>query len=100
MATSAFRETLTQLLKARFPIIYVEAWEERRVLDEIARVASDAQRMRTTRTVVTWSSTEGLIPLGGAPDRATADLRKALAKASEPSQPTVYVFRDVHPFLG
>lgn len=39
--TTSFRDTLGLLLKARFPVLYIESFEEHRVLAEVAAVASD-----------------------------------------------------------
>jgi len=41
--TTNFRETLTQLLKARFPILYVETYEEARAYGIIDDVISSRQ---------------------------------------------------------
>jgi hypothetical protein len=44
-----FRENLENLLKARFPLIYIESYEEQRVLAEITAVVADKDRLRTPR---------------------------------------------------
>ena len=66
-----FRDDLVQLLKARFPVLYIESYEEQRVVAEVAAVARDAALLRTPRTVWTWSATEGLIQPDGRPRRGT-----------------------------
>ena len=40
-----FRENLENLLKARFPLIYIESYEEQRVLAEITAVVADKDRL-------------------------------------------------------
>ena len=95
-----FRETLAQMLKARFPILSIESHEEHRVLAEVRAVAWDARLIRTPRAVWTWSLTEGLI----SPDRnrrtGTNDPRDALDAILRIDSPSVVVFRDLHPSLG
>ena len=55
-----FRETLALLFRARFPVLYVESFEEHRVLDEVRAVATDQTVMRTVRPVYVWSSRQGV----------------------------------------
>lgn len=55
----SFRESMDQMLKARFPILYVETFEEQRVLAEVAAVVGT---MRIPRSVYTCSATEGPEP--------------------------------------
>lgn len=95
-----FRENLEHLLKARFPLIYIESYEEQRVLAEITAVVSDNARLRTPRRLMVWSATEGLTLPGGqgpANSKAPAD---ALAIAQATTEPTVFVFKDLHTAFG
>ncbi len=95
-----FRENLENLLKARFPLIYIESYEEQRVLAEISAVVSDKDRLRTPRKLLVWSSTEGLAAIGSqgpANSKAPAD---ALAIAQATTEPTVFVFKDLHTVFG
>ena len=95
-----FRENLENLLKARFPLIYIESYEEQRVLAEITAVVADKDRLRTPRRLMVWSSTEGLTVPGGqgpANSKAPAD---ALAIAQATTEPTVFVFKDLHTAFG
>ncbi|HEX5993542.1 MAG TPA: hypothetical protein VFY84_00230, partial [Jiangellales bacterium] len=70
MATT-FAGTLTQLLKARFPLLYIESYEEQRVVDAITAVAHDGDRIRTARSVWVWSLTRGLVQPDGTPRPGT-----------------------------
>ncbi len=95
-----FRENLENLLKARFPLIYIESYEEQRVLAEITAVVADKDRLRTPRRLMVWSATEGLTLPGGqgpANSKAAAD---ALAMAQATTEPTVFVFKDLHTTFG
>lgn len=56
-------QKLANLFKARFPMIYIESWEENRVIDTIQRISENEELIKTTRTVLTWSSTTGLVNL-------------------------------------
>jgi AAA+ superfamily predicted ATPase len=95
-----FRDALAQLLKARFPILYLESYEEQRVVAEVAAVARDVDRIRTPRAVWTWSATEGLIQPDGTARRGTTEPADALDAAMRVDEPSVLIFRDLHPAHG
>ena len=95
--SASFRSTLDQVFKARFPLLYVETFEEQRVLAEVAAVAS---ALRTPRRVWTWSATEGLVPAGGSAERNSKEGAAALDAAARVDEPAVFVFRDLHASLG
>ncbi len=103
-----FQTQLADLLKARFPLIYVPTWEEERAMAAIQAVASDASRVRVPRKVYTWSVTRGLTA-DGAPvtlqqaDGKQCDLREpwwAMEYVEQCDEAAVFVLRDFHPFFG
>jgi hypothetical protein len=69
-----FSTTFANLLKARFPYVYVPTWEEERVLGTIREVAGDAARIRTPRRVFTWTATQGLRADGWTPPAGTDEI--------------------------
>jgi SpoVK/Ycf46/Vps4 family AAA+-type ATPase len=91
-----FRENLTQLLKARFPILAVESHEEQRVVSEIQAVAQDETRIRTSRAIWMWSATTGLRKPDELRESGTRTPEDALDAALRLSEPCVVVFRDLH----
>lgn len=96
----SFRDRVGQLLKARFPLLYVETFEEQRVLAELAEVASDVEMIRTPRTIATWSPTDGLRKADGTSISGCSAPAKALEAALRMDEPTILVFRDLHAQLG
>jgi SpoVK/Ycf46/Vps4 family AAA+-type ATPase len=98
--TTSFRDTLGQLLKARFPILYVETYEEARAYAEIMAVARDAVMVRTPRAVWTWTTTDGLIAPDGKARTGTNDPARALDIALRAEEPSIFVFRDLHAMHG
>ena len=62
-STKETEQQLANLFKARFPIIYIESWEENRVIDTIQRIAKSEELIKTTRTIYVWSSTTGIVNL-------------------------------------
>ncbi|MEU8638374.1 AAA family ATPase [Amycolatopsis sp. NPDC048633] len=99
MAGQGFRDELTELLQARYPLLVVETHEEQRVLREIRAVAEDQSRLRTPRRVYVWSSTTGLAPAGGPPISETRAASAALERVYGWGEPAVFVFVDLHPQL-
>ena len=51
---------LSNLLRARFPMIYVTTFEEDRVTKYIKSVATDVKQVKFPREVFTWTQTNGL----------------------------------------
>ncbi len=97
MAAPGFRRTLTQLLQARFPVLYVETYEEQRVLTEIAGVLAT---WKTPRALWHWSVTDGLYRAGATPARTSTDPAAALQVARGVTDSSVFVFSDLHAHLG
>jgi SpoVK/Ycf46/Vps4 family AAA+-type ATPase len=97
---SSFRDALSQLLKARFPILYIESYEEHRVVAEVTAVARDATLVRTPRAVWTWSATEGLVQPDGTPRKGTTGPEDALNAALRIDEPSVLIFKDLHAAHG
>ncbi|SDS73480.1 AAA family ATPase [Actinoplanes derwentensis] len=95
----SFAATFAQLLKARFPILYLESFEEQRALHEIAAIARDTDQVRIPRGVWTWTATRGLIHQDGQPRAGGLRPVDALQAIQRIEEPAVFVFRDLHPLL-
>jgi ATP-dependent 26S proteasome regulatory subunit len=91
---------MSQLLKARFSILYIESYEEQRVVAEVAAVARDTALVRSPRAVWTWSATDGLVAADGTPRKGTTDPDDALTAALRCDEPAVFIFKDLHPVMG
>ena len=93
-----FEHDLRQLIRARFPMLYIQTPEESRVLDAIVKAFAGSSVRR--REVYTWSVTNGLAALGdaGSPDTRTPGA--ALAAAAKLDLASVVVLFDLHPWLG
>lgn len=99
MATS-FRESLAILAKARFPILYVETYEERRLLNEIRATMEQGGHLSSPRPVHVWSMTTGLVDPAGRTSPGTTDPLRALDAAHNTDQAATFVFLDFHAHLG
>ncbi|MGQ9701195.1 MAG: AAA family ATPase [bacterium] len=94
------KEELDILIRARYPIILIETYEEQRaekMIFEIARAKG--------KKVYCWSITRGLYPYGQSVqskkiDTQTCDPIIALNNVIELVEPAIYVFKDLHPFMN
>lgn len=80
------------LIRARYPIIYVVSWEERRVEDAVRGIA------RSGKKLYTWSSTQGMLPTparGG----AAVSVLAALEYVEKCDEEAIFLFKDMHAVL-
>lgn len=97
---SDFERNFANLLRARFPYLYISTWEEDRVISLIASVAKDAELIRTTRKLFEWSLTEGLTDSGKSTGEDTKSALKALDFIERCQEPAIFVLKDFHVFFG
>jgi ATP-dependent 26S proteasome regulatory subunit len=96
----SFAETFAQLLKARFPVLYLETYEEQRALHHLAAIAGSADLVRVPRAVWTWSQTGGLIQPNGEARSGGQRATEALRAVQRVDEPAIFVFRDLHPLFA
>ena len=96
----SFAVDLDQHLKARFPILYVETFEGSRAAAEIRRFLSSSESLRTPRVLYEWSVTTGLVGPNGKQSANTREPMEALQSAQLKEEAAVFVFHDLHSFLG
>ena len=94
-----FQKRLSNLLRARFPYLYLSTWEEDRALSIIHSVAKDQSLIKTPRKVFTWSLTTGMIGDGAGKDDTKSPL-KALERIELYGEPALFVLKDFHIFFG
>jgi AAA+ superfamily predicted ATPase len=108
MKTPSAVTKLERYIRARYPIIGVASHEESRVLSSIKLIAGFRNRH-----VYTWSITRGIVnafddpstynPAALAAFEGTQDIAAALqilSKYDEDAHPALFVFLDLHPYLG
>ena len=96
-ATLGFRETLTDLIRARHSVLMVETHEGDRVVRTVQELASSTD-LKRSRHVMLFSLSHGLHAPGTTGKPQKPDV--ALTQAAEASEPTVFIFFDLHHFLG
>lgn len=88
-------QELETLIRARYPLIYVVSWEERRV-EEALRAISSSRGKR----MWTWTVTSGLVNSPTARDAKTRAPMAALDVIEASNDPAVYVLKDFHAFIN
>ena len=94
------QEELEILVRARYPIILIETYEEQRVERMVEEIAE-----RRDKKIYCWSITRGLYSFGQSIqskkiDTKTCDPIVALNSIIEIVQPALFIFKDLHPFMG
>ena len=87
------------LIRAKYPILYVVSWEERRVEQAVTNVCKSLNR-----TLYTWSVTQGMRPpvprtSGPSGPSALPGELEALALVHEAPEYTVFLLKDFHPYM-
>lgn len=87
------------LIRAKYPLLYVTSWEERRVEESIRSVSGALKRQ-----LHTWSVTQGLKPpltRASGPTSATplSGELEVLAQIHEAPEFTVFLLKDFHSYL-
>jgi len=83
-------EEISILVKARYPLIYVVSWEEKRVLNELNTLYPNK--------IATWSITEGFVH-GDTKVENSQDPVAALDFVLNNKDFTLYVLKDFHAFM-
>lgn len=98
MRSSIYNEVET-LLRARYPLLYVVTYEERRFEQEVlAEIAKG-----WNKALFVWSLSRGFVEgdqTESGEDNATKEPLSALKFVREHKQPGIFVLRDFHPFLS
>ncbi len=87
------------LIRAKYPIIYVVSWEERRVEEIMGQLSKSLNR-----TLHTWTLTQGMKPAvtrtsGPAKPTTLPGELEALALIYEAAEFTVFLLKDFHPYM-
>lgn len=80
-----------------YPILFVVSWEERRVREHMLMLTSVV--LKPARNFVIWSATEGFSDCDEGIQQAKGDPIAALDRVINDAEPTLYVFKDFHPFI-
>jgi SpoVK/Ycf46/Vps4 family AAA+-type ATPase len=96
---SSFNTSFSQLVRARFPFIYIPTPEEERVVGIISSLARDEALIRTPRDVFVWKITEGLSG-PSKKDEKTCNPLNALNFIAQYDKPALFLMLDFHIYFG
>ncbi|MBP1906556.1 SpoVK/Ycf46/Vps4 family AAA+-type ATPase [Paenibacillus turicensis] len=99
-ANIEFKTLISNLMRARFPFLYIPTWEEERALSVIQAVAEDEVLIKTVRKVFTWSLTSGLAEIGKKYNDDLKDPLKCLDFIERYDQPAIFILKDLHIYFG
>ena len=98
MSTLQRVDELNILTRAKYPIIYIVSWEERRIEDMLRQVAIDRRKK-----LYGWTLTGGIAPLDVVQtqpiDPTTRDPLNALDFVAQSQEAAIFLLKDFHPFL-
>ncbi|WP_017471412.1 AAA family ATPase [Amphibacillus jilinensis] len=100
MRKETFTEKLANYLRARFSFLSISTWEEDRVIRDIQNICSNAQLIKTVRKVYTWTVTEGLTDEDHLTINNTTQPLRALEQIERVEEPSVFILKDFHIYLG
>ena len=106
-----FETNVSNLLKARFPYLYINSWEEDRVIKSIQHLSKNIELIKTPRNLFVWSVTNGIQAIDSidenkkknnipATQNGQADPRAALDFIENYNEPAIFILKDFHVFFG
>lgn len=101
---AAFDEKIVQkmanLLRARFPYIYITTWEEERAVDFVNATVSDEAVIKTIRKVYQWSQSKGFVDEDGRVKHNTTAPTQAIDFIVKNEENAVFILKDFHVYFG
>lgn len=99
MEDNLYTDEIEILIRARYPILYIISWEEKRVENDLLRIAT-----RTDKKIFSWTSTQGLVNLNLSKAALTIndsskDLLATLDMIQKASEPALYILKDIHHYI-
>lgn len=92
------REELSVLIQAQYPLIYLVTFEEERAERTIAALSQQRPQQR----MYTWTMTHGMSEYGqtqgSGQQNNTVSPQAAINWATRQKEPSIFVFKDLHPF--
>jgi ATP-dependent 26S proteasome regulatory subunit len=91
-------EQLNILARAKYPLIYIISWEERRIEEMLRHVAGERRKQ-----LYLWTLTNGIVPVDmpydTSVDTSTRNPLAALDYIGMSQESAIFVLKDFHPFL-
>jgi ATP-dependent 26S proteasome regulatory subunit len=85
---------LEVLIRARYPVIYIVSWEEKRVEEALRSIAE-----KRGKKVFVWTATKGLVASQTAQNPQNRTPMAALDTIESSEEPAVFILKDFHAFI-
>ncbi len=95
MASTDVDKELETLIRARYPLIYIVSWEEKRVEDALRTIAQ-----ARGKKIFFWTITQGMVMNPNHRDNATRDHMAALDFVMDSRDQALFVLKDYHAFIS
>jgi len=97
-----FKVHLSNLFRARFPIVYIETWEENRIIDMLLEISSSEEFIKTPRKLYSWSISTGLYSYadGKIVDNLSKDLESCLTYFESIDENVILILKDIHTYFN
>ncbi|MBR5508722.1 MAG: AAA family ATPase [Lachnospiraceae bacterium] len=93
-------QKMANLLRARFPYIYITTWEEERAVEFVKATVSDEKTIKTIRKVYQWSQSKGFQDEEGRVRNNTSTPAQAIDFIVKNSENAVFILKDFHVYFG
>lgn len=100
MPVTDFTKELAALIKARFPIIYVVTWEEKRFVDTVKAMLQDTSLFNKPRSVWEWTVVDGYVRNNRIEKGDVKTPMRALEFADELEEDGVLILKDMYAQLA
>lgn len=93
-------DELEILVRARYPIIYIVSYEEKRVENDILTIS-----LRSDKKIYSWSSTQGLISVSQSKNYSilndsTKDILNCLDVINKSNEASIFILKDLHHYIN
>jgi SpoVK/Ycf46/Vps4 family AAA+-type ATPase len=99
MSVTERERELEVLIRAKYPLIYVLSWEERRIEAMLVRIAA-----RLKKRLYAWAVTTGVMAIDtvrpAEVDPGAQSALQVLTHIEDSREAALYLLKDFHPFLG
>lgn len=100
---SEIEQQLLILVRARYPYVYINTWEETRVERSVLEISCYLTKAsKTDRSVYSWSLTQGLKLISGSSASHKAKMcqpQEVLNEIEKIQENAIFILKDFHPYL-
>ncbi|WP_323735852.1 AAA family ATPase [Methanosphaera sp. ISO3-F5] len=93
-----FDKELCDLLRAKFPFIHITTYEEDRLINELERIVTTEELIKTPRKLYVWKQSEGFRNSDGLIEENTFEKTSALKFIKDNEDSSLFVLLDFHVF--